>query len=243
MLPSDDDSGLALLFHLNSEPRLARGAVELPRPVPRSALRGIALLAPEGPPSILAPLLASRRSCRAFEPEPLALSVLSSLLRGACGVQGITLDGAGLSIATRSAPSAGACYPIEALVLANRVEGLPPGVHHYEALHQRLEPCKGSSALIDGLLGQEFVRDAAALVVLYAEFARTLERYGPRGYRFILMEAGHLAQTLCLLAAEHGLGSICVGGFEDHVVNAELGFDPRRQGALYLVAVGRAKGQ
>src|SRR4051812_40689015 len=202
MLLSENDAELALLFHFNSEPRLRRGALELPRPLPSSALGGIAL--PKGPSSMLRPLLASRRSCREFEVAPLALPILSSLLEGACGVQGITSDESGLLIATRSAPSGGACYPIDALVLASHVEGLPVGVHRYDPLHHRLARCEGSAALLNGLLRQDFVADSSALIILCAEFARSLDRYGARGYRFILIEAGHIAQTLCLLAAEQG---------------------------------------
>ena len=67
---------------------------------------------------------------------------------------------------------------------------------------------------------------------------RTLHKYGARGYRYILLEAGHAAQNLCLLASERGLASLCVGGFADAAVNRFLGLDPRTEATVYCVGVG-----
>jgi SagB-type dehydrogenase family enzyme len=76
-------------------------------------------------------------------------------------------------------------------------------------------------------------------VILAAVFQRTLKKYGPRGYRYVLFEAGHAAQNVCLLATELDLGSICTGGFYDGRLNRYLGLDGTSEAVLYLVGLGR----
>jgi SagB-type dehydrogenase family enzyme len=88
------------------------------------------------------------------------------------------------------------------------------------------------------LLAQEFAAGANGIVLIAADFGPTLAKYGPRGYRYLLLEAGHVGQNLCLAATERELGSLCVGGFSDTSVNALLGIDGCRQGVLYAVALG-----
>jgi SagB-type dehydrogenase family enzyme len=78
---------------------------------------------------------------------------------------------------------------------------------------------------------------------LTAVFERTMSRYGPRGYRYVLLEAGHVAQNLCLVATELELGTLCLGGFRDAAINELLGLDPRGEGAVYAVAIGQPKVQ
>ena len=75
---------------------------------------------------------------------------------------------------------------------------------------------------------------------LSAVFARTLKKYGPRGYRYILLEAGHCAQNLCLLAAERGLATLCLGGFQDTKLNRLLGLDGTTEAVVYCQGVGYA---
>jgi SagB-type dehydrogenase family enzyme len=85
---------------------------------------------------------------------------------------------------------------------------------------------------------QDFFVAANVVAIFSAVFERTLKKYGPRGYRYILFEAGHAAQNLCLVAAELGLGSLPLGGFLDSRLNAFLGLDGLAEAALYGVAVG-----
>ena len=84
----------------------------------------------------------------------------------------------------------------------------------------------------------EFVAAANVVVFLAAVFARTQTKYGPRGYRYVLLEGGHVAQNLCLMAAERGLGSLCMGGFIDAALNRFLDLAPLAEGAIYTVGVG-----
>ena len=71
-----------------------------------------------------------------------------------------------------------------------------------------------------------------------AVFLRTQKKYGPRGYRYILLEAGHVAQNLCVRATELGLATLCAGGFLDSALNELLGLQPKHEGIVYTVAAG-----
>ena len=76
------------------------------------------------------------------------------------------------------------------------------------------------------------------MIVLAARLDPTLRKYGPRGYRYLMLESGHIAQNITLLAAERNLSSVCMGGFEDSELNAALGLDGVSHAAFYCVAVG-----
>ena len=87
-----------------------------------------------------------------------------------------------------------------------------------------------------------FVENANLVVALVATFERSQKKYGPRGYRYILLEAGHAAQNLCLRATELGLATLCIGGFVDGLVNEILELRPTEAGVVYMVAAGYATG-
>ena len=120
------------------------------------------------------------------------------------------------------------------------VDGVADGVYHYDVLDtaSSRSASEGMTTSWGPALAQPFLENANVLVFISAVFDRTLAKYGPRGYRYVLLEAGHLAQNLCLLAAERSLGSLCVGGFMDTRTNAFLGLDPRVEGVVYCVGVG-----
>ena len=80
----------------------------------------------------------------------------------------------------------------------------------------------------------------AMAICLAAVFSRTQKKYGPRGYRYILLEVGHAGQNICLQAAEMNLATLCMGGFIDSDVNRMLGLDQKDEGVVYSVAVGHA---
>ena len=82
------------------------------------------------------------------------------------------------------------------------------------------------------------MRNVNVIVFLAAVFCRSQKKYGPRGYRYILLEAGHVAQTLCLGATERGLGTLCMGGFRDARLNRWLGLDGIDEAVVYSVAIG-----
>lgn len=174
-----------------------------------------------------------RRSTREYTGEPLTIQEISQLL-WAC--QGVT-DSRGY----RTAPSAGALYPLEVYVVAGDVEDLPEGVYKYDPQkHQLARVLSGDerSELAKAALGQAWVEEAAMDIVITAVYERTTGKYGDRGVRYVHMEAGHAAQNLCLQAAALDLGVVTVGAFRDDQVKEILGF-PEEEHPLYVIPVGR----
>jgi SagB-type dehydrogenase family enzyme len=238
-LPVEDTRGLSLLYHLNSEPWLNEEAYELAavhEPLVEPGDRPVVALPPGGN-SALVRLQRARRSCRAFAVRELPLATLADLLAGTQGIVGRTEAG----FLRRATPSAGGLFPLELQVVTQRVAGLPDGLHRYDALGHalvELDRDRVRARLAPALYAEPFVAGANALVAFVARFPRTQDKYGPRGYRYLLLEAGHCAQNLCLRAVEVGLGTLCVGGFADGAINALLGLEPTRAGVVYVVAVG-----
>ena len=162
--------------------------------------------------------LAVRRSVRAFAPEPLPLAAVSQLVWAA---QGVT-DPAGL----RTAPSAGALYPLELHLVAGAVSGLRPGVYRYDpGRHQLRLESEGDPRprVAAAALAQDWVAEAPAIVVLSSVAERTVRKYGERGTRYVHMEVGHAAQNVYLQATALGLGTTMVGAFRDEELARALG--------------------
>ena len=176
-------------------------------------------------------LLQQRRSVREYREAALDLSALGQLLWAAQG----TTDPQGF----RTAPSAGALYPLELYVVAGNVDGLTPGVYHYHPdTHQLQQTNPGDlrDILARAAHGQSWVKAAAAVVVFTAVYDRTTRKYGERGIRYVHMEVGHAAQNLFLQAQALGLATVVVGAFEDDAVATALKFPDDRQ-ALMLMPV------
>lgn len=176
--------------------------------------------------------LLQRRSVRAYRADNLSLAQVGQLLWAA---QGITSED-GL----RTAPSAGALYPLEIHLVAGTVEGLPAGVYHYAPAPHRLERVQAAdvrAALASAAMNQSWVRDAAAVLACSAVYERTLGKYGQRGPRYVHLEAGHAAQNILLQATAFGLHSVIVGAFDDHAVQNALGL-PADCAPLCLIPIG-----
>jgi SagB-type dehydrogenase family enzyme len=170
--------------------------------------------------------IAARRSRRDFLTKHLTDSQIGQL---AWAAQGLDAD-----TGHRTAPSAGATYPLE-LYLVNR-DGLfhyVPAKHSLELLdYTELRP-----ALARAALKQKFIEDAPMTIILAACFSRTTDYYGNRGVGFVYMEAGHAAQNIHLQAEALGLGSVVVGAFEEEAVKQVLSL-PVSIEPLYLIPVG-----
>jgi SagB-type dehydrogenase family enzyme len=244
MLPFEDGTSLSLLFHLNSEPwgnteayQSVAYEVEYKHPASSPPLS-----LPIAPESEIMKLSRQRRSCRAYAPRELPLSALSALLRGSYGVirEDNRLLGGSLAL-MRPVPSAGGLFPLEIYVVSQRVEDLADGLHHYDVRNHALETLTTGpvfTALRPALFMYEAIEHANVVFFLAAVFQRTQKKYGPRGYRYVLLEAGHVAQNICLLAVEQGLGSLCMGGYADGRLNRALGLSQLEEGIVYSVAVG-----
>jgi len=188
----------------------------------------------------LSEAIAIRHSCRQFTGGPLTLAVLSTLLRGAYGHQGTAVLG-GVAFQERPVPSAGARYPLELSLLVLDVEGIEGGIYRYAALEHALAPAGPAPAralIADLFLGQPYLMNASVIVLLTAVVERLLERYGDRGYRYVLFEAGHVAQNVALLATASGLGALSLGGFLDDQLAGLLGLDVEQEIPVYGIALG-----
>jgi SagB-type dehydrogenase family enzyme len=246
MLPYEDAFSLSWLFHLNSEPWKNVAAYNDPHGHMEFKSVGspedaVALPPPE--PSPLLELAAHRQSCRDFLPQNIELSQLAALLDTGYGITGMRAWPDGRLVFSRTVPSAGGLYPLELYVACERVAGIGGGIHHFNARERRLEPMPqpaSLAAMMADLMNQRYLENASAMIFITAVLRRTLRKYGSRGYRYVLMESGHVAQIICLRATELGLATLCVGGFSDHAINKMLKLDGYREAAIYAVAVGHS---
>ena len=173
--------------------------------------------------------LAKRESVRHFTPELLTPSELSQILWSA---QGITRNWGG-----RTAPSAGALFPLELYLV------LQEGLFHYVPRdHQliRISDQNYIEYLATAALGQQCVRESPAIVVIAAVYERIERKYGKRGERYAKVEAGHAGQNILLQAVSLGLGAVPVGAFYDEHVRKVLNL-PVNQEPLYLIPLGHKK--
>ena len=190
----------------------------------------------------LSELIARRTSAETLEEGALEIEQLADLLHAAYGVTR-TNQGTPYPRPFRAVPSAGALYPLELFVHAQNVASLPNGPYHYHphqhVLHQ-LARDDSLGELASAFIQPEFVAKAGCIVLIAAVFRRSTFKYGARGVRFAYLEAGHVAQNLCLSATAMDLGSRCLGGYVDSLLDAHLGLDGVTSSVIYAVGVGRA---
>jgi SagB-type dehydrogenase family enzyme len=195
---------------------------------------GLDLPPPRLPRARLRDVLARRKSEPPAVRLALRLSDLATILGTAYGVR--VCD----DRPRRPVPSGGALYPLELYVLPLEVGGLGRSAFHYHPFRHRLEPLKPfaevdlAAALVDPSLA-----DRAALVLVVTTVVwRTRFKYGLRGYRFALLEAGHLVQNVLLVAAALGLAAVPLGGWYDRRVDELVGADGLDEASVYLVSIG-----
>lgn len=210
-------------------PQVRRGAATIRLlPVPRRA---------SGPR--LTEALRRRRSWRGpFGPGAVGLPQLGTLLQlgfGACG------EPVGAGPPLRCWPSAGALYPLELYAIALRCEGIEPGAYAYSVPDHALAstgPVPGPEELRRMILLPGPWPGPALFLVLTGVFARVQRKYGERGYRFLLLEAGHAAQNILLLAGALKLSVVPLGGFCEDLLGRCLGLDARRESPIYVLMLG-----
>jgi SagB-type dehydrogenase family enzyme len=203
-----------------------------------NAIRTVELPSPEtegGPP--LWKTLQARRSERAYAREPISVQQLSQLL---WATQGTTRNIRHQQF--RTAPSAGALYPIETYLVVNRVDGLDPGLYHYDALGGALKFLRegnlGPEAAATAL-DQPMVESAAVVFIWTAIPERGKWKYLERAYRYIYLDAGHIAQNLYLAAGGMGLGCCAIGALYDEEVNRLVEVDGTSETVVYMCSVGK----
>jgi SagB-type dehydrogenase family enzyme len=213
---------------------LSASDIALPQSLPqqkRRVLNEIALPSPQtkGKTSV-EEALARRRSIRRFAPQALSIAEIGQLMWAA---QGITDAVRGL----RTAPSAGALYPLEIYLVA------PDGLYHYLPQGHRLERLGAEDlrrALAVAAADQDCVGEAALDVVIAAVMERTAKKYGDRAERYVQFEVGHVAENVLLQAAALGLGGVPIGAIHEDQVKRVLGLSDSEE-PLYLLSLGRPR--
>jgi len=181
-------------------------------------------------------LLSARRSRRNFSSKALSLKQVGQILWSA---QGLVKDP---TRETRTAPSAGATYPLEVFLVAgdSGVEGIDAGLYRYDWKEHELElerPGDVRRDLARAALGQGFLFQAPASVVIIADYVQTTYRYGERGRRYVQNEVGHLSQNIYLVCEDLNLATVEVGAFYDEEVKKVLGL-PTPLEPLAIMPVG-----
>jgi len=175
--------------------------------------------------------LSERRSIREYGKDSLSLEEISQLLWAA---QGITVRWGG-----RTAPSAGALYPLEIYVVAGEVRELEPGLYHYDpGKHSITRKVDGDlrQKLTQAALHQDEIARAPATFVITAVYERTMKKYRERGIQYVHMEVGATGENIYLQAETLGLGTVFIGAFEDEKVKRALGV---KEEPLGIMPVGK----
>ncbi len=192
----------------------------------------------------LAEAVATDGGLERFEAQSLPLSRLSRILHFTNGVTG-GVGGPSSGPGLRAAPSAGALYAGEVYLVADRVEGLAPGVYYYSVAEHALVALRSGARLetvAKAVREPGAIEGAAAVILLTNVFERYRWRYANRGYRYALIDSGHIGENLRLAARSAGFGWAGTSRFEDDALNALLRVDGSEEAVCAVHAVGRASG-
>jgi len=186
-----------------------------------------------------------RRTSRQFTSRSVSIVEISKLLHFSYGITGaapISQSSAEEEFQYfRAAPSAGGLYPLELYLVLWRVTYLEPGIYHYSVVSHALERLKtGDFSQLAGeyTFAPEIAEKACVLLIISAMFERTFFKYNERGYRFVWLDAGHLAQNVCLVATALRLGVVPMGGFLDDELNRLIDIDGVHESVIYPLFVG-----
>jgi SagB-type dehydrogenase family enzyme len=186
-----------------------------------------------------AEVLRRRKSIRSFSTAALSKVDLAFLLWASTGVQRTEHD-----YEFRTAPSAGALYPIETYIAANNVEEIKAGIYHYDIKNHLLEEIRigyFGDDLAHAALDQNMCATASGVFIWTAVFGRAKWKYSQRAYRYVYLDAGHIAQNLALAGTSIACGSCQVGAFFDDEINSIVCIDGMEESAICLSVVGHLK--
>jgi SagB-type dehydrogenase family enzyme len=184
----------------------------------------------------IVPLLQNRRSLRKYSAQPISLEHLAFMLWAS---QGIT--GQAEKYLFRATPSAGALYPVETYLSVHSVQDLAAGLYHFDAPHftlDRLTEHDISETVAQACLDQNFMKQAAVVFLWTGVFRRNMWKYGDRGMRYILLDAGHICQNVMTAAEAAGCGGCPIAAFYDDELNHLLQIDGEEESILYAASVG-----
>lgn len=193
------------------------------------------------------PLLQARSTCRNFAPDALPLQDLATVLHRVFGAQAAQTLAPQAVALKKNSPSGGGLHPVEAYVLAQRVEGLAPGLYHYQCVAHALEPLQllDADAVVplasELVAGQAWFADAPVLVLMAARFQRSFWKYRrhAKAWRVIQLDAGHLSQTFQLAATELGFGAFVTAAINDACAERLFELDGLSTGAIAACGLGR----
>ena len=175
-----------------------------------------------------------RRSIRQYPTEPLNIDEISQLCWAAQGVSNPRGN-------YRTAPSAGALYPLETYLSVGNVTDMAPGIYKYLPQSHELVLIQDGDhrgELVQAALGQTSVQYAPAALILAGNYDITTAKYRERGIRYVFMEAGHAAQNVTLQAVALNLATVVIGAFHDQQVK-EITQLPERETPLYIIPLAR----
>lgn len=193
------------------------------------------------PPYELRKAIEQRTSIREYDSKALSVAELSYLLWCTQGVKEVIPSAATF----RTVPSAGARHALETYLLINNVEGLEQGLYRFLAMQHTLlfiaSGTKIAKAFTEACLGQKFIAEGAVSFFWSAVVARMKWRYGERGYRYILLDAGHVCQNLYLSAESLDCGVCAIAAYNDDDINNLLGLDGSSEMVVYVASLGKKK--
>ncbi|MGD9404609.1 MAG: SagB/ThcOx family dehydrogenase [Anaerolineae bacterium] len=191
----------------------------------------------------LAEAIARRKSQRRYTKEPLTLEELSFLLWAAQGVRETGRHGK-TPYLLRTVPSAGARHPLETYLLVNRVEGLEPGMYHYQSLKHQLCLLDTDERLVErtheGCFGQ-YAKNSAVTFLWTAVPYRTEWRYTIVSPKLIALDAGHVCQNLYLACTAVGAGACAIAAYDQQMLDAVLDLDGDDEFVIYVATVGKVR--
>ncbi len=184
--------------------------------------------------------LKSRHSARDLSPGPISMETLGTLLQFSYGV---TRENKSSKLPRyfRVTPSGGGLFPLEIFFFSKNIQGLKAGVYHYSPSMNNfnfLLEGDRTEEIAKGVVNPSLVQSASVVVFISAIFERSVFKYGDRGYRFIFLEAGHVAQNLNLVSTALDLGSVNIGGFFDRKIDDLLMLDGLTHSTIYMIAIG-----
>lgn len=201
---------------------------------------------PRVPPNDFDRLLARRATCRNFDPSRrLPLAAFAQVMQRVFAAQAEVRVSDDTVFLKKNVPSGGGLHPMECYLIVQHVDGIAPGLYHYQALEHALEPLPAADRplrelVMDIAAQQHWFADAHVLVLMSPRYDRTFWKYRQhaKGYRVVALEGGHLSQTLYLSATEAGLGAFITGAINEKRIEQVFGIDPLSQGALALCGFG-----
>jgi len=197
-------------------------------------------------PGVLDALLDARVTCRNFDTAQLREADFAAVLQRTFAARAVDAYAPGLTLLKKGVPSAGGLHPTEAYLLVQRVDGIAPGLYHYHAVDHALEPMRALDAsearsLATSFVGaQPYFIDAPVLVMPVTRFRRNFWKYRnhPKAYRALVLDVGHLSQTLYLAATELGLAAFITAAINEIDIEEAFGLDPLEEGPLAVTGLG-----